>query len=499
LLVIACGVARLPGARRSSREARLFARAARVSPLCEHEVRRAVAEPAIEAPAHDVIATLEGLLTVVFEAPTEADALARVAEFLRRQLKACTVTVRGARAQSLAMAGRPWPGDAAVVDVVLSGGASFAKEDVMPQIAEPIRIGGATIGCIAARWLPGEGHSGAREMMRLAGAAAAAAVAALNVPPLDPPGPAAPDELLGRGPAAERIRELIRRAASAPYPVLIQGESGSGKELVARAIHARSMRRGRRFCAVNCAAFADDLLEAELFGHVRGAFTGAVGERAGLFEEVDQGTLFLDEVSELSARAQAKLLRVLQEGELRRVGETSVRKIDVRVLAATNRCLEAEVAAGRFRADLRFRLDVLRIDIPPLRERADDVPWLAERIWRETAARVGTRASLAADLLAALARYDWPGNVRELQNVLAAVAVHAPRRGCVRAASLPPHVARLASRSSVTFEAARLDFEQRFVRAALARAGGRQAVAARQLGVSRQGFAKMMKRLGLET
>ena len=308
-----------------------------------------------------------------------------------------------------------------------------------------------------------------------------------------------PDDLLGRGAAADRVRDAIRRAALAPYPVLIEGESGSGKELVARAIHARGPRRARRFCAVNCAALTDDLLEAELFGHVKGAFTGAIGERPGLFEEADQGTLFLDEAGELTPRAQAKLLRALQEGEVRRVGENMPRKVDARVVAATNRSLEEDVRAGRFRADLRFRLDVIRIPVPPLRERADEVPWLAERIWSEAAARVGTRAILGDEVVAALARYDWPGNVRELQNVMASLAVHAPRRGRVPASLLPAQIAGAGLHRPVGFDEARLDFERRFVRAALARAGGRKSTAAAQLGVSRQGLSKILKRLGIES
>jgi transcriptional regulator with GAF, ATPase, and Fis domain len=283
----------------------------------------------------------------------------------------------------------------------------------------------------------------------------------------------------------------------APYPVLIEGESGSGKELVARAIHARSARRSRRFCAVNCAALTDDLLEAELFGHVRGAFTGAVAERPGLFEEADQGTILLDEAAELTPRAQAKLLRVLQEGEVRRIGENMPRKVDARVVAATNRSLEDDVRNGRFRADLRFRLDVIRIQVPPLRERADEIPWLAARIWSEAAARVGTRAMLGEDVLAALARYDWPGNVRELQNVMASLAVHAPRRGRVPASLLPPHIAGGAL-AAPGFDEARLEFERRYVRAALARAGGRRSTAAAHLGMTRQGLAKVIRRLGIE-
>jgi transcriptional regulator with PAS, ATPase and Fis domain len=182
---------------------------------------------------------------------------------------------------------------------------------------------------------------------------------------------------------------------------------------------------------------------------------------------------------------------------VRRIGENMPRKVDARVVAATNRSLEEDVRAGRFRADLRFRLDVIRIPIPPLRERPDEVPWLVERLWLEAAARVGTRATVGDEVVAALARYDWPGNVRELQNVIASLAVHAPRRGRVPASLLPAHIAAAAVDPGCGFDEARVEFERRFVRAALARAGGRRSAAAAQLGVSRQGLAKIMKRLGI--
>ena len=186
------------------------------------------------------------------------------------------------------------------------------------------------------------------------------------------------------------LRARVLRVAAAPFHVLVDGESGSGKELVARALHAAGPRRQRRLSTVNCAALTDELLEAELFGHARGAFTGAVRDRAGLFEEADGGTLFLDEVGELSLRAQAKLLRVIQDGEVRRVGESHARRVDVRLVAATNRVLADEVEAGRFRADLRYRLEVVRIAVVPLRERPDDVAVLARAFWTDAAARTGT-------------------------------------------------------------------------------------------------------------
>jgi transcriptional regulator with PAS, ATPase and Fis domain len=270
-----------------------------------------------------------------------------------------------------------------------------------------------------------------------------------------------------------------------------------GKELVARAIHHLSARRERRFCDVNCAALPDDLIEAELFGYARGAFTGAVGDRAGLIEEADGGTLFLDEIADLSARAQAKLLRVVQQQELRRVGETFTRKVDVRFVAAANRDLRAEAAAGRFRHDLLYRLDVIRIRIPPLRDRPEDVPQLAQHFWASAASRVGTAATLTHGVFAALARYHWPGNVRELQNVMAALAVAAPARGLVRPSLLPAALTGAVATLSGRLADARGEFERRFVEAALARCGGSRTRAARELGISRQGLLKVMGRLGM--
>jgi transcriptional regulator with PAS, ATPase and Fis domain len=293
------------------------------------------------------------------------------------------------------------------------------------------------------------------------------------------------------------LRDAVERAAAAPFPVLVEGESGCGKELVARAIHRGSPRRDRAFCTVNCAALPDDLLEAELFGHARGAFTGAVADRPGVFEEAHGGTLLLDEVGELSARAQAKLLRVIQEGELRRVGENASRRIDVRIVAATNRDLRTEVSAGRFRLDLLYRLDVVRIVVPPLRDRREDIPLLAEHFWRDATARVGSRATLAAATQAALARHDWPGNVRELQNVLAALAVRCPRRGAIPPSALPAQFGAARRTEAWRFEDARRTFEEGFVRAALVRAGGHRGRAAEELGVSRQGLTKLMSRLGI--
>jgi DNA-binding NtrC family response regulator len=303
-------------------------------------------------------------------------------------------------------------------------------------------------------------------------------------------------EIVGGSAVLEELRRSVVRAAAAPFAVLIEGESGAGKELVARAIHRLGPRAARRFCDVNCAALPDDLVEAELFGHARGAYTGAPGDRAGLFEEANGGTLFLDEVSELSQRAQAKLLRVIQQQEVRRLGETATRPIDVRIVAAANRSMGDEVAAGRFRADLLYRLDVVRLRVPPLRERPGDVPALAALFWRAAAERVGSRATLGEAVLRALATYAWPGNVRELQNVMAALAVAAPSRGSVPSALLPPRI-REPHATPPTLAVLRAACEREAVRAALGRAAGRRAEAARALGLTRQGLLKTMRRLDL--
>jgi transcriptional regulator with GAF, ATPase, and Fis domain len=293
------------------------------------------------------------------------------------------------------------------------------------------------------------------------------------------------------------VRRAVERVAAAPFCVLIEGESGCGKELVARAVHRRGLRRDRTFCTLNCAALPDDLVESELFGHARGAFTGAAGERPGVFEEAHGGTLFLDEIGELSLRAQAKVLRVIQEGELRRVGENIARRVDVRILSATNRDLRQDVATGRFRLDLLYRLDVLRIAIPPLRDRREDIAELVERFWRDAARRIGSHATLAIATVAALARYDWPGNVRELQNVLAALAVRTAKRGVVVPAALPPQFGGHRASDTWRLDEARRTFEAGFVRAALVRTGGHRAQAATELGLTRQGLTKLMSRLGI--
>lgn len=367
-------------------------------------------------------------------------------------------------------------------------------------MAWPVGYAHAIIGAIGCFWLPDSRVDVGRSQLVLTAATAAGAPLLRTwldraLAPCD-----AEDDmgLVGGSRSMQLLRAGIRRAAGAPYHVLVEGESGSGKELVARAVHAASPRRQRRFCAVNCAALTDDLLEAELFGHTRGAFTGAVAERAGLFEDASGGTLFLDEVADLSPRGQAKVLRVLQDGEVRRVGETFSRRVDTRIVAATNKPLRAEAEQGRFREDLRYRLEVLRLSVPALRERREDIAVLAGHFWRDAAQRVGSRGVLDGRLLAVLSGYDWPGNVRELQNVIAHLAVHAPRRGRVGLSWLPERLQMIpASAPIVSLDEARRRFEAEYVGAVLVRSAGRRADAAKALGVTRQGLAKLVTRLGL--
>jgi two-component system response regulator AtoC len=225
-------------------------------------------------------------------------------------------------------------------------------------------------------------------------------------------------DFVAESPAMRHVLDLATRVAPHPSTVLITGESGTGKELVARAIHRMSPRRERSFVAVNCAAIPEHLLESELFGHARGAFTGAVADKPGLFERASGGTLLLDEIGDLALSLQVKLLRVLQEGRARRVGESDERRVDVRLIAATARDVDAEVKAGRFREDLYYRLNVVRLHLPPLRERPDDIERLAAVLLARAARRAGRAPRLTPEALAVLRSRPWPGNVRELENAI---------------------------------------------------------------------------------
>ncbi|MEW5980833.1 MAG: sigma 54-interacting transcriptional regulator [Acidobacteriota bacterium] len=449
------------------------------------------------------------VLAACREGADERELINRVSDGVRKTLGAHAVTVFGAaegvpdvlgRAGAAASAPR-----ASMVTRVLACDLAIAPERTAlgVEAAVPIRYGGLTVGVVHVRWtaLGRPEPSAVRAALTAAALALAPAVRVRLDVRREADRAAEPqDELLGHSEAIEKVRAHVRSAAATPFPVLVQGESGTGKELVARALHRASPRRGRRFCAVNCAALGDELFEAELFGHARGAFTGAVAERAGLFEEADGGTLLLDEVGELSPRAQAKLLRAIQEGEIRRIGENVDRRVDVRIVAATNRRLEDDAREGRFRQDLLFRLDVVRITIPPLRDRPEDLADLAVRFWRQATGRVGSHAMLAPAAIRALTRYSWPGNARELQNVLSAVAVRAPRSGAVGPSWLPATLTggRLPEPACRgTLAEARRQFDERYIRTALARHGGQRARTALALGLTRQGLAKLIDRLGI--
>lgn len=446
-----------------------------------------------------------GVLQMCQDIEDEQIALARVGAFLRDRLQASSVAFvarEGSAPRVLARVGSEAAGmDLAVRSIETGLPIAPSRAEGPAESASPVRHAAEVIGAVWCRWSAGVPVAGQHASTLLGVAAAAAAPSVrLAISKMHPVARGANPvpELVGESPAMLAVRDAIVRAGASPFSVVVEGESGSGKELAARAIHARSVRRERRFSAINCAALVDELVEAELFGHVRGAFTGAFSDRRGVFEEASGGTLFLDEVAELGARVQAKLLRTLQEGEIRRLGEAVVRKVDVRVVAATNRPLAREVAAGSFRADLWYRLDVIRITLPPLRERLEDLPMLVSHLWQALAARTSSRATLSVAAIAALAAYDWPGNIRELQNVLASMLVATPRAGSIGPSALPSHIARAAAlERSATLADARRQFEERFVRAALARAGGRTATAARDLGLSRQGLSKLMGRLGI--
>jgi len=320
--------------------------------------------------------------------------------------------------------------------------------------------------------------------------------------------------LVGTSDVMASLRAEIDQVATSDFPVLVSGETGTGKELVVRTLHAHSRRSDQPLIQVNCAALPESVAESELFGHAKGAFTGAVAARLGKFQAADGASLFLDEIGELPLHLQPKLLRALQTGEVQSVGSDTPRRVDVRVFAATNRDLEAEVRAGRFRADLLYRLDVCRLRVPPLRERRDDVLPLVGFVGDRIRRQLGTgRVRIQADAQARLRAYDWPGNVRELENVLARAVLRAAARrgegGLVtvtaddlgvlddRAPASPPLEVAAADTEPAPFRATVREFERALVRRALAAADGCWAQAAARLGMHRSNLHHLAQRLGL--
>lgn len=308
------------------------------------------------------------------------------------------------------------------------------------------------------------------------------------------------ENIVGTTPAMLEIYKTVARLVDSKTTVLIQGESGTGKELIARALHFNGVRAERPFIAVDCASLTESLLESELFGHVRGAFTGAVATKKGLFEQADGGTIFLDEIAEVSPALQAKLLRVLQQHEIRRVGGTEFIPLDVRVVAATNQDLETLVKAGRFRDDLFYRLNVVTLHLPPLRERQDDLPLLANYFLRKySEANDKLITHITPEALHMLCSYDWPGNVRELEHTIER-AVTLTMNNCLLPEDLPPKLQQPTAPTAPPPAQPWLsldEMEKQHMQAVLQATQGNKQKAAQILGINRRSLYRMAKRHGL--
>ena len=311
--------------------------------------------------------------------------------------------------------------------------------------------------------------------------------------------------MVGDSPLMVRLREQVAMAAPTNGRVLIHGENGTGKELVARSVHALSHRSGGPFIAVNCAAIPEELIESDLFGHVRGAFTGAVSDRRGKFEIADGGTIFLDEIGDMSLKTQAKVLRVLQEQVVESVGGRTGVEVDVRVVAATNKSLQEEIQAGRFREDLFYRLNVVPIFVPPLRDRLEDIDRLTEHFLVGYTSEYGCRAkTVEPEALAVLRRYRWPGNVRELRNVIERVVIMVPGAvvtardlGFLDTAPVPPDAPSVQTRRRIRLQEARDRFERDYILQVLTEQGGNMTRAAEALGLERSNLYRKMRAFGI--
>jgi two-component system response regulator PilR (NtrC family) len=312
--------------------------------------------------------------------------------------------------------------------------------------------------------------------------------------------------IVGRGPRMQEVFSLVDRVAKTSSTVLIRGESGTGKELVAKAIHYASARRDRRFLSINCGALPENLLESELFGHEKGAFTGAVRDKKGLFQEADQGTVFLDEIGEMTPAMQVKLLRALQDRKIRRVGGNREEPVDVRIIAATNQDLQLQIQAGQFREDLFYRINVIPIHLPPLRQRREDIPLLVEFFLRKYSQTLGQPVRpISVEAMKVLEAYEWPGNVRELENSIErALALATSDRLTTR--DLPPHLLQHESRltEELVLPEGGLDLESHLdairrllMEQALERTTGVQTAAAELLKMSFRSFRYYAKKLGL--
>ena len=313
--------------------------------------------------------------------------------------------------------------------------------------------------------------------------------------------------IIGRSPAMTSLYEVMTKVADSDVPVLVTGESGTGKELVATALHTNGPRKDKAFVVANCSAFNENLLESELFGHVKGSFTGALRDKQGLFEVADSGTFFLDELGEMSPALQVKLLRVLQDGTFMPVGGTKQVRVDVRVIAATNRNLEEMVKAGTFREDLYYRLNVVNLALPPLRERRGDVPLLVEFFLKKVAEKSGKALKeIASDAMASLEAFSWPGNIRQLENELQRAYVMAGKESVITRACLSPAVVASGATADgeVTFpQEGKLkdvleSVERDMIVATVKRCDGNKSEAARQLGISRSNLIAKAQSFGIE-
>ncbi|HXI59338.1 MAG TPA: sigma-54 dependent transcriptional regulator [Polyangia bacterium] len=313
------------------------------------------------------------------------------------------------------------------------------------------------------------------------------------------------EDIVGKSGKMLEVYKLVARVAPSTATVLVNGESGTGKELVARAIHTHSPRARAAFVPVNCTALTESLLESELFGHARGAFTGAIATKRGLFEMANGGTLFLDEIGDMGPRMQAQLLRTLQDGEVRPVGGTESIRVDVRLVCATNKDLDEEVKAGRFREDLYFRINVITVTLPPLRDRREDIPILVAHFLSKVARREGRpAAAMSAEALRMLSGYGWPGNVRELQNAVER-AVAVAKGNVVLPSDLPPEVGGVESpRASgsggiIEDRPTLAELERRYIALLLAECGGNKKKAAERLGIDRRTLYRALERNGDDT
>lgn len=313
------------------------------------------------------------------------------------------------------------------------------------------------------------------------------------------------DNMIGKSKPMQSMYSLLDKIRSADTTVLIQGENGTGKELIARSIHYNSNRKDKPFVIQNCSAFNDNLLESELFGHVKGSFTGAIKDKKGLFEQADKGTFFLDEIGEMRPQMQVRLLRVLQEGTFTPVGSTEPKKVDVRVIAATNRNLREMVEKGEFREDLYYRLNVINIRVPPLRERKEDIPLLSEHFLTKESEKGSPKKVLTKRALEKLYDYPWPGNVRELQNEIERIVVLSGTETKLTADMLSPKILEIGEKAKV--QGARVhgklkdaleELEREMIKEGLRRTGWNKSKLAKELGISRAGLIMKVEKYGLD-